>query len=143
MPSPPLIASPWRSWCVGAVVAASVLVAGIGLALHDRGTTTEFDNWAARPIFAHIGEHGRVVLLALSSPMITMGALALIAAGGAVLRRWAIAVLAVVGPAIAVVLTEFVLKPIVHRQINGGPSGFAYPSGHETGLASLLVVLLL
>jgi undecaprenyl-diphosphatase len=116
-------------------------VAAIGVAVHDRGTTTEFDTWASRPIFAHIGEHGRVILLALSSPLITMGALAVIAVLAAVSRRWSLVTLAVVGPAVAVVVTEYVLKPIVHRHIYGGPGGYAYPSGHETGLVSLIVVL--
>ena len=58
-------------------------------------------------------------------------------------RRVNGAVLAVSGVALASALTEFVLKPLVHRTINGF---LTYPSGHTTGLfalaAALAVVLL-
>ena len=58
-------------------------------------------------------------------------------------RRVNGAVLTVSGVALASALTEFVLKPLVHRTINGF---LTYPSGHTTGLfalaAALAVVLL-
>jgi undecaprenyl-diphosphatase len=143
MPAQPIVAPSWRRACVVAIVAAAVLVAVVGVAVYDVKTTTAFDTWAARPLFDHIGERGRVVLLALTAPVITVGALAVIATVGALMRSWEVVALAIVGPTVAEVVTEFVLKPIVHRQITDGPSGYAYPSGHETGLVSLLVVLLL
>ena len=58
-------------------------------------------------------------------------------------RRVNGAVLAVGGVTLASALTEFVLKPLVHRTITGF---LTYPSGHTTGLfalaAALAVVLL-
>jgi membrane-associated phospholipid phosphatase len=143
MPAHPLVARSWRPWCVAALIAALVLVAALGVALHDRRSTTGFDNWAARPLFHHISERGGTTLLALSASPITLGALAIVALGGALIRDWELVALAVVGPAVAVVGTEFVLKPLVHRQITHAMADNAFPSGHETGLASMLVVLLL
>jgi membrane-associated phospholipid phosphatase len=58
-------------------------------------------------------------------------------------RIGGVTTLAVSGVALASALTEFVLKPLVHRTINGF---LTYPSGHTTGLfalaAALAVVLL-
>jgi undecaprenyl-diphosphatase len=50
-------------------------------------------------------------------------------------------VLAVVGPILAIAMTELLLKPLVHRQL---PSGhLSYPSGHATGFTAVVVVFLL
>jgi membrane-associated phospholipid phosphatase len=49
-------------------------------------------------------------------------------------RPWPVIVLAVAGPIASVVLTEFVLKPVVGRTHEGG---LALPSGHTTTIASL------
>lgn len=59
-------------------------------------------------------------------------------------RRDARAVtLCLVGPALAVVMTDVILKPLVGRHLGGG--GLVYPSGHATGAAavSALVLILL
>jgi len=45
----------------------------------------------------------------------------------------------VVGPALAIALTDVVLKPLVDRHL--GP-GLAYPSGHATGAAAVSVLAL-
>jgi undecaprenyl-diphosphatase len=58
-------------------------------------------------------------------------------------RRLRAAVLAVAGVALASALTEYVLKPLIHRTIDGYLS---YPSGHTTvlfALATALAVVLL
>jgi membrane-associated phospholipid phosphatase len=47
-------------------------------------------------------------------------------------------VLAVVGVLVAAMLTELVLKPLVHRTIVGD---LTYPSGHTTGLFALATVV--
>ncbi len=48
--------------------------------------------------------------------------------------------LCLLGPAVAVLLTDHVAKPIVDRHRGGG---LAYPSGHATGAAAVAVVALL
>ena len=143
MSAPPFVAPAWRRWCVLVVVVAAALVGVLGAALQGRRSPTAFDDWAARPVFEDISEHGGVVLLAFSAQAMTIGALAVIAVVAALARRWEVVALAISGPLLAVVMTEYVLKPMVDSRIAGGPQGYAYPSGHETGLASLILVLLL
>jgi membrane-associated phospholipid phosphatase len=143
MPAPPLVARSWRPWCTAALVAAVVLVTVLGVALHDRQSPTAFDNWAARPLFAHLSDSAGNALLALSASPITLGVLVVVVLVGALVRSWELVTLAVVGPAVAVLATEYLLKPLVHRQITNTLPGNAFPSGHEAGLASMLVVLLL
>lgn len=53
--------------------------------------------------------------------------------------RYAV-VLSLLGPSLAVLLTDAVAKPIVGRHRGGG---LAYPSGHATGAAAVAVVALL
>jgi undecaprenyl-diphosphatase len=120
---------------------AIAVVAVIGAAVHNRQTLTAFDTWASRPLFDHISELDGARLLDLSSPALSVGGLAVVAVLAALVRNWSLVALATVGPAVAIVATEEVLKPIVHRTMAGDFG--AYPSGHETGLVSLLVVLLL
>lgn len=132
-----------------AVVAAAALVAIMSVLLHGVNATTGFDTWVARPMFTHLSEHEGQLLLKLSTPALTTGLLALIALGAALLRRWEIVALAVIGPSLALGLTELVLKPLVDRSLIpdqlGGPRavGVAFPSGHETGLAALTLVVAL
>ncbi len=47
--------------------------------------------------------------------------------------------LCLLGPALALVLTDGVLKPLVDRRLH---LGLAYPSGHTAGAASVAVVIL-
>jgi membrane-associated phospholipid phosphatase len=64
---------------------------------------------------------------------------ALLALGCLLVRRLNGALLAIIGVLLASGLTEFVLKPLVHRII--GISSLTYPSGHTTGLFALSTVL--
>lgn len=86
-------------------------------------------------------------LLALSSPTLVVACDAMVALAALVTRRIRLAVLAVLGPATATVLTEYVLKPVVRRHMFPPPyawrQGWYYPSGHETGLASLTTLLVI
>jgi undecaprenyl-diphosphatase len=54
--------------------------------------------------------------------------------------RWEIAVLVAAGPVLAVLLVEFVGKPLTGRRHGGGLS---YPSGHTTAWVAILCVALL
>jgi membrane-associated phospholipid phosphatase len=141
MPAPPLVAPSWRPACIGIVVAAIAVVVVTGAAVHGRQGPTGFDTWAAGPLFNHISELTGVRLLNLSSPGLSVGGLAVVAVLAALIRYWALVAVATAAPVVAIIVTEVVLKPIVHRSIADGAP--AYPSGHETGLVSLLVVLLL
>jgi undecaprenyl-diphosphatase len=77
----------------------------------------------------------------------TVALFVLVVVGALLFRRWDVAVFAAVSPVLAIVLTEVVLKPIVGRYLTyefaqiALPRSGAFPSGHETGLASLTTEL--
>jgi undecaprenyl-diphosphatase len=87
---------------------------------------------------------GRPLLLAVlavpanAAVIVGVGALVLLAA--LTRRRWDFAVLAVLGPGVAVLLAELVGKPLTGRRHGGGLS---YPSGHTTAWVAVLCVALL
>jgi membrane-associated phospholipid phosphatase len=132
------------------VVIAVVVTVVLGIAFHRSGTTG-FDRWVARTATEHIGAGGARFLLDVSEPLLTLGIILLVAGAAAVARRWDLLIVAAIGPATAVVLTEYVLKDLVSRYLDvpGLPSQFlldeyggAFPSGHETGVASAALLLL-
>ena len=94
------------------------------------------------PLVEHVGGAEDVLwpVTALGgAPGLLLGVLAL--AWAAVrTRRWPALVLAVAGPLLAVLLTAFVLKPLVGRTHDGD---LALPSGHATSSTALAWVLVL
>ena len=81
-------------------------------------------------------------LLALADPVLVIAVCVAIAALCLAARRWRGAVLVMVSVPAATALTEYVLKPLVHRTLNGAVS---FPSGHATGVftvAAAITVLL-
>lgn len=132
------------------VLALAAFVAMAG-SLHDSGDPTGFDSAVASWLYRHFGLIVQQILLALTEPGLTIGALVVVLAGAALARRWDIAVLTAVAPVIALGLMRYVLKPAINRsfgdvvklshgQILPGP---AFPSGHETALTSVTVLLAL
>lgn len=129
---------------------ASLLVILVLGALTFHATTNRFDTWAFTSLFDSVGPTGKSALLGVSEPTLSVSVLAVVALTAALLRRWDVAVLTVAGPATALVLTEFVLKPAVGRilgprVLEGSTAGAvigSYPSGHESGVASAAMVLL-
>ncbi len=146
MPSP-IIARSWRGPTLLAVLLAAAGVVALSIGLHDVSSTTGFDTDVNRQVFTHIGETGSQILLGLSEPALSTGLLVLVAVIAALTRRWEVTALAVIGPTVALLMTEVVLKPLVNRTLTPdtpqGPGliNSAFPSGHETGLVSLLLVL--
>jgi membrane-associated phospholipid phosphatase len=146
VPVQPIVASSWRRAALVIVVVAAAVVLAMSIALHGRGTTS-FDTWTTRELYFHISDSARLFLLGLTTPAISFALLGFIALLAALLRKWEVVALAVIGPLLALVMTEIVLKPLVDRRwyptsIGGTQSpGVAFPSGHETGLVSLLIVL--
>jgi undecaprenyl-diphosphatase len=147
----PLIAPAWRPVAFSVFLVALVGLATLSIGLHDKGTGTGFDNATLRWLLAHTSTGVQQLLLGLSEPTLVLVLLAAIALIAGLMRRWDVVALAVVGPAVALILTEVVLKPIVHRlfglrfELSHGlaQAGPAFPSGHETGLASLTTVLII
>jgi undecaprenyl-diphosphatase len=150
VPPRPLVPLSWRRYVVAAIAVSTVVVIALSVWLH-HATTTAFDDWALRQLYAHIGDTGRDVLLGLSSPFLSTVILIGVAVIAGLARAWNVAALALIGPIVALIMTEVVLKPLVDRMINHvvlphdpyPGFGFAFPSGHETGLASAAIVLAL
>jgi membrane-associated phospholipid phosphatase len=146
----PLIEDRWRRPVAMVMVAAAVVTAALAVvAFH--ATTNRFDTWVFTEVVTHLGSAGRYALLDLSTPALAFGLLAGVAVIAGVTRRWDVAVLAVIGPSLALGMTELVLKPLIGRILGphvlagstvGAVTG-SFPSGHETGVASAALVLLL
>jgi membrane-associated phospholipid phosphatase len=133
----PLIAPAWRPVAFSVFLVALVGLATLSIGLHDKGTGTGFDNATLRWLLAHTSTGVQQLLLGLSEPTLVLVLLAAIALIAGLMRRWDVVALAVVGPAVALILTEVVLKPIVHRlfglrfELSHGlaQAGPAFPSG--------------
>ena len=136
-------------------VAQSAITAGVGVAVvlgvltfHDGWTS--YDTWVLHTLDAHIGAWGSGQLTGFTQPAIAVSLMAFVVIGALIVRRVDIALLAVVGPVIGVVLVSGVLKPALDRPgpllINGqlatGTVG-SYPSGHQTGVTCAALVLFL
>jgi len=115
------------------VAALVVLVLG---ARYARRAAGELDQRIGAKIVAHLSGHPRLVswLVPLGNPLSIVVLVLTLVAVLVLLKRPAAALLALAGPAIAAILTELVLKPLVGRRLDGG---LEYPSGHvDHGRAS-------
>lgn len=150
------------AWRTRAALICAVALAGFAAlaALVAGGRSTSFDTWMFGELYADIGNGTAAVLLSISTPALSIGICALVALFAALLRRFDLTALAVVGPTLTVVLTKFVLKPLLGRQYGSNEvaepvlghqlfderfelSG-VFPSGHESAVAAtacLLVVV--
>lgn len=148
--STPLITESWRRVALAVVTVAVGVVIGMSVALHHEASTP-FDTWIFTRFYAHIGPTAARVLIDTSQPVLSFVVPGVVLAVAARARRWNLAVLAVAGPLLALFVSEVVLKPIVGRVIGPGVllgdytdavSG-AFPSGHETGVCSAALVVLI
>jgi membrane-associated phospholipid phosphatase len=129
-----------------AVVAVCVVVTGfLGvLVAHRNGPgwlDTGIDAGLRSALHGHPAALNRVALLGSPGPVVVMSVALVLAC--LLLRHWRGAVLVAVAVPTATALTEYVLKPLVDRTLNGYQ---AYPSGHTTGafvVAAVFAVLLI
>jgi membrane-associated phospholipid phosphatase len=136
----PLIA-PSRRVAAGVIVAVAVSVLILlGLRYHDGRSAGRLDravdgwfttnvNYRTALWFADLG-NGPVVLLLVVA----------VAAGCLWLRRVRGALLVALAPAVASAVTEWLVKPLVHRTKDGW---LAYPSGHTSGFGALVLAVVL
>ena len=118
--------------CLVLVVALGIISAHQG---HGDAVDRPVDSWIfglGIPLrtLAAVSRIGGVTATTLLTAAVAIACLAV--------RRVNGAVLAVGGVALASALTEFVLKPLVHRTITGF---LTYPSGHTTGLFALATAI--
>ncbi|WIX78187.1 phosphatase PAP2 family protein [Amycolatopsis carbonis] len=121
-----------------AVLCALATVA-LGLAYAGGHSPGALDAWAAQAI-AGLGHTTLNVLVLPTEPYVLIPAIVVIAGTCLYLRRRTDALLAAAGPALAVALNTWVLKPLFDRWKN---DILVYPSGHTVSLVTVLVVLVL
>lgn len=137
---------PYVAAVMGAALAAFVAMA---VWLSGNADPAGFDRPLDTWLLDHTGNTMAEILLAVSEPGLTMGVVGVVVIGAALARRWDLAVFALVGPPLAVFVGSEILKPIVDRkygiveQASGGAvkAGYAFPSGHETALTGVVVML--
>lgn len=142
--STPLIRPAWRAPLMVVAAAAAAGFAALAVTVAG-GASTSFDTWMFRELYAHVGDGATATLLALSWPGISIGLMALVAVFAVWLRRWDVAVLAVLAPGLTMLLTEVVFKPLLDRQfvIDESTLSGVFPSGHESAVASCSLVLVI
>jgi membrane-associated phospholipid phosphatase len=126
--------------------ACAAVVTAMGIAYHDHRTGTAFDEhvdgWIRKGSPRLMND-----LVHLADPPLVALLFAVLIIAAAWRKRWDVALLALITPLAATTLTEQLLKPWIHRTQSDpyvvhafGYEPLAFPSGHETGIGSLLAV---
>lgn len=125
---------------ITAAVAVVVLFA-LGFLFAGQHDPTALDQRTFDEVSEHV-PHGLLHFLkAPTNPMLLIVTLAAVALIAVAARRFDLALLAAVGPLLAVVLASFVLKHVFGRRYYGGY--LAYPSGHTTAMTATALVVLI
>lgn len=126
-------------------VAGAATVVALGVALHgDR--STHFDRVVLKHLYADLTGRWPGALIFASDPIVSLALLALVLVTALRARYYTLAVLAVVGPLVSTGLTQYVAKPVVARPYGEHTTtavSLAYPSGHETLVATTAAVVVL
>jgi membrane-associated phospholipid phosphatase len=131
---------------VGAVAVVSALcaiaVVTLGLLFDHEKAASALDESVYSMVYKNfVGERSVLqAMLVPTEPVLLVIIMGLVAMAAVARRRPRLAVLAVVGPLVAVGVNAL-LKPAIGRTINNG--NLAFPSGHTTGLVAVLTVLVL
>lgn len=135
-----------RGWAIAVAAVAAAVTLSMAVAFAgDRGHVSTFD----ANIMVHIYEwYPDRTALAHRVSDLGGGVVVFVVAAALAAVSWfrgrpREVVLAILGPSVAIMVTEYVLKPTVHRRLLGYVT---YPSGHTTGafsLATLIAVQLL
>jgi membrane-associated phospholipid phosphatase len=129
-----------RRPAVGLVVLCAAVVAVGAVLYHRQRRAGALDDAVDDWLFTIFGRF-RVILYQLLhvADLPVVGTVLAVVVVTALLRaRPDIAALAAIGPAVAIGLTELVLKPLVQRRYN---NWLSYPSGHTVGMLSTCTVL--
>lgn len=141
-----MIGRPWRPLALLSWLAAGAVLAALSWHFAHAAAVNTPDAIVAARVKARLAAHPHLLSLAarLGSPAAVVGGSLLLALLCLVGRRPKAALFALVAAPAAGAVTEFVLKPAVHREQHS--SFLLFPSGHTTGafaLAMTVVVLLL
>ena len=130
-----------RRAALGLVVACIAVVAALGIAYHGQSHGGWLDAVLDPRIQHTFRRYSRALgFLAGTGTFVPMTlAVAALVAACAALRRWTGAILAVVAEPVAIIGTEYVLKPLIGRTLGGGSPSF--PSGHATAMFAVAVTI--
>ncbi|HMC68201.1 MAG TPA: phosphatase PAP2 family protein [Mycobacteriales bacterium] len=142
----PLIPRSWRPLALLSWLAAAAVLAGLSWHFAHGSATNRPDAVVGSRLQARLAAHPHLLSMAarLGSPTVVVGGAAVLALLCVVARRPKAAMFALVAAPAAGFVTEYVLKPTVHREQH--VNALLFPSGHTTGafaLALTVVVLLL
>jgi undecaprenyl-diphosphatase len=139
---------PWPRAAAATIAVCVVVVLTGAVALFHTSRSNSVDNWIGTWVIRHLSHATLLDLLKITTPRWILWIVLALIVALVLLRRFRLAALAALGPGLAVVMTEWVIKPIVHRTylapiVVNGRELYLYPSGHEAGVASLTAVLVL
>jgi membrane-associated phospholipid phosphatase len=120
---------------------AEMLVLGVHFA--GQHTPDRFDAAMAGAAYRFIGQRSVLanILVSPSDGPTVYAVIALVLLFGLFARAWTVAALAVIGPGLAIAITEVLLKPAFGRTFPRG--GLSYPSGHTVSSVAALTVALM
>jgi undecaprenyl-diphosphatase len=138
MAPPPLLHG--RRLVAAIIGLAAVGVAVLGVHYADESGPGRIDSAIDTRVRHRLRGHLRFLhhLVSLADPVSVVVGCAALAVLFLLARRRRAALLAVLGPALAAGVAEFVLKPLINRRIN---DSLSFPSGHTTAAVSVAVVI--
>ena len=133
-----LVALRLRPAVLAVVGACAVVTAVLGAHYANTNAPGRIDRALDLRIKARLADHHHLLdhLFALGDPSTVVTLMVLLTLLCAVRRHWRAAALCVLGPSVAIVLTEYILKPLVGRHIG---YALSFPSGHTTGAFAIAV----
>ena len=127
-----------RGPAVATIVLAIIVIAILGMRYADQDMPGRVDRVLDALIGARLRRDQPItrVLITLGNPAPATILVAAVASAAAAARRWSGVLLAIVGTATAVIVTELILKPLIGRFRAGELS---FPSGHTTAVAAVAI----
>jgi membrane-associated phospholipid phosphatase len=138
----PLLPSSHRRVAIGLVAVCAGVTLALGLRYHGQPHGGWLDGVLDPRIQSALGRFQRTLKVLADAGTLVPAALTVAALVASCLaaRRWVGALLAAVAEPIAIVLSEYVLKPLVGRTLNGG-NNLTFPSGHATAMFAIAVTV--
>jgi membrane-associated phospholipid phosphatase len=139
-PAQPLLADSVRPWAIRMLACCVLLVAVLGVLFAHQSRADWFDQAIDSRVVHLLAGHEQLLLwLASPATFIPAGLVSLVMIVVCLLTgRLNGAVLAAAAVPVASALNDAVIKPLVHRTIDGNP---AYPSGHVTSIVALTAMV--
>jgi membrane-associated phospholipid phosphatase len=141
-PPQPLLAETARPWAAGLLACSALLVAVLGVLFAGQSQADWLDHAIDAPVFHWLNGHQQLLLwLAAPATLVPAGLVSLIMVVACLLTgRLNGAVLAAAAVPTTAALNDALLKPLVHRTIEGN---LTYPSGHVAAITAVTAMLAL